>query len=85
MKKYKASSIKKLAPHITQEKAVTTKVKTGPFRTKVKTAKTTKTTDYKKQKLDAKGTMTKTVYKANGGVKTKSKNLSSRKIINKGY
>lgn len=72
--------------NVIQEKAVTTNIKKGLFgRAKVKQYVTSKTTDYGNQKVDAKGTMTKTVYKKNGGMKTKTKTLSPRKIINKGY
>ena len=70
--------------NIMQEKTNMTKTSKFLGRTKVKNINTVKTTNFDTQKLDAQGTMSKTVTNRKGQViKTKTKALSPRKIINR--
>ncbi len=72
--------------NIMQDKTNTTKTSKFLGRTKVKNINTVKTTNFDTQKMSAQGTMSKTVTNRKGQViKSKTKALSPRKIINRGY
>jgi|JI10StandDraft_1071094.scaffolds.fasta_scaffold29490_10 hypothetical protein len=72
--------------NIMQEKTNTNVNRKLLGRTKVKQFNTVKTTNFDTQKMSATGTMSKTVTNRKGQViKSNTKALSPRKIINRGY